>query len=201
MGSALTQSLIQNHGDLLAGAVLCGTMGSLPGIDDARYQSVIQELYALGAGADPRMPSQFFAELVASLNAPFVKGVPNPSGCEWQTSDAEEVRLFPTDPLCGRPFSNSMTYSVLKGFHDLWLPETESRVPVDLPILALAGTDDPVGDRTRTIQKLITRYMSRGHLALDYRLYAGGRHEILNEAGKDRVHRDVAHWMSWILDR
>lgn len=35
MGSALTQSHIQNHGDLLAGAILCGTMGAIPGLDDA----------------------------------------------------------------------------------------------------------------------------------------------------------------------
>src|SRR4029453_19264691 len=32
MGSALTQSHIQNHGDLLAGAILCGTMGAIPGL-------------------------------------------------------------------------------------------------------------------------------------------------------------------------
>lgn len=30
MGSALTQAHIENHGDLLAGAILCGTMGALP---------------------------------------------------------------------------------------------------------------------------------------------------------------------------
>src|ERR1700736_737112 len=35
MGSALTQSHIQNHGNLLAGAILCGTMGAMPGLDDA----------------------------------------------------------------------------------------------------------------------------------------------------------------------
>jgi alpha-beta hydrolase superfamily lysophospholipase len=140
MGSALTQSHIQNHGDLLAGAILCGTMGAIPELDDAQYESVIQELHALGTGADARAPSQFFGELLIRLNAQFVENVPNPSGSEWQTSDAEEIRLFQADPLCGKPFSNSMTYSVLKGFHGLWLPGKESRVPVDLPILVIAGT-------------------------------------------------------------
>jgi hypothetical protein len=80
-------------------------------------------------------------------------------------------------------------------------PSNESRVPVDLPILIIAGTDDPVGGRTRTIQNLITRYMWRGHLALAYRFYAGGRHEILNEAEKDQVHRDVGLWLAQVLDR
>jgi alpha-beta hydrolase superfamily lysophospholipase len=185
MGSALTQSHMQNHGDLLAGAILCGTMGAMPGLDDAQYESVIQELRALGTGADARVPSHFFGTLLTSFNAPF----------------AEEIRLFQGDPLCGKPFSNSLAYSVLKGFHGLWLPGKASRVPADLPILIIAGTDDPVGGKTRTIQDLITRYMNQGHRALDYRFYAGGRHEILNDAEKDRVHRDIGHWLSQVLDR
>src|SRR5262249_44054623 len=152
MGSALTQSHIQNHGDLLAGAILCGTMGAMPGLDDAEYERAIQELHALGTGADARMPSLFFGKLLASFNGPFAENVPTPTGSEWQTSDAEEIRLFQSDPLCGKPFSNSMAYSVLKGFHGLWRPGNESRIPVELPILIIAGTDDPVGGKTRTIQ-------------------------------------------------
>jgi alpha-beta hydrolase superfamily lysophospholipase len=93
-----------------------------------------------------------------------------------------------------------MTYSVIEGFHDLWRPENESRVPADLPMLLISGTDDPVGEKTRTIQALITRYMRFGHRALAYKFYAGGRHEILNEAEKGQVHRDVRHWLSPILE-
>ena len=87
------------------------------------------------------------------------------------------------------------------GFHSLWLPDNESQVPVDLPTLIVAGTDDPVGVKTATIQALITRYMTHGHRELDYRFCAGGRHEILNEPGKDRGHRDIGHWLTKILDR
>ena len=38
-------------------------------------------------------------------------------------------------------------------------------------------------------------------LALPHLQFAGGRHEILNEAEKDSVHRDIAHWLTQILDR
>jgi alpha-beta hydrolase superfamily lysophospholipase len=201
MGSALTQWHIQNHGDLLAGAILCGTMGALPGFDEAHYENVMQELHALATGAEARAPSQTFGALLVGFNAPFVTNIPNPTGSEWQTSDPEEIRLFQNDPLCGRPFSNAMAYSVLKGIHSLWLAENESRIPHDLPILLLAGTDDPVGAHTTTIQDLITRYMRHGQLAIQHRFYAGGRHEILNEAEKGRVHRDIEHWLTQVLDR
>jgi alpha-beta hydrolase superfamily lysophospholipase len=80
------------------------------------------------------------------------------------------------------------------------LPEHESAIPLDLPILIVAGTDDPVGGRTKTIQALIGRLLDRGHLTLDVRFYAGGRHEILNDIVKDRVHRDVGHWLSHIVN-
>ncbi len=57
-----------------------------------------------------------------------------------------------------------------------------------------------VGVKTTTIQALVTRYMRQGQLALEYRFYASGRHEILNEAEKGRVHRDVGHWLHQFLD-
>jgi alpha-beta hydrolase superfamily lysophospholipase len=94
-----------------------------------------------------------------------------------------------------------MTYSVIKGFHDLWLAENESRVPLDLPIRIIAGTEDPVGANTETVQGLITRYLRHGHRALAYRFYVGGRHEIINEAEKDDVHRDIGHWLTQVLGR
>jgi len=50
MGSALTQSHIENHSDLLAGAILCGTLGAVPGADEDDYPGVIAQLQALRAG-------------------------------------------------------------------------------------------------------------------------------------------------------
>jgi alpha-beta hydrolase superfamily lysophospholipase len=185
MGSALTQSHLQNHGDLLAGAILCGTMGSMPGFDDAGYETVIATLHAMSTGAGARAPSPLFGELLSpTRRSPGPSPVP-PVSSGRRATPRSCARSNPTR-LCGKPFSNSMTYSVLKGLHDLW-PGKESRVRVDLPILIVAGTDDPVGRKTRTIQELITRYMRQGHLALAYRFYAGGRHEILNEVEKDQV--------------
>jgi len=50
MGSALTQAHIENHSDLLAGAILCGTLGAAPGVDEDDYPGVIAQLQALRAG-------------------------------------------------------------------------------------------------------------------------------------------------------
>ncbi|MEU9804972.1 alpha/beta fold hydrolase [Mycobacterium sp. NPDC050853] len=200
MGSALTQSHIQNHGDLLAGAVLCGTLGAVPGLTEEAYRQAIAQLEAVATGPNAMAPSEFMGSMLAALNAPFVADGATSTGSEWQTCDPEEIRAFQSDPLCGKPFSNAMTYSVIKGFHSLWEPENESRIPTELPILVIAGSEDPVGGRTETIQSLITRYLTEGHRRLEYRFYAGGRHEILNEPEKDRVHRDIGLWLESVLD-
>ncbi|WP_170914915.1 MULTISPECIES: alpha/beta fold hydrolase [unclassified Mycobacterium] len=200
MGSALTQFHIQHHGDLLAGAVLCGTLGAVPGLTEEAYRQAIAELEAVATGSNAMAPSEFFGSLLAGFNDPFAVGGVTPTGSEWQTCDPEEIRVFQSDPLCGKPFSNAMTYSVIKGFHALWVPGNESRIPVELPILVIAGSEDPVGGRTATIQGLITRYLAEGHRRLEYRFYAGGRHEILNEPEKDRVQRDVGLWLESVLD-
>jgi alpha-beta hydrolase superfamily lysophospholipase len=81
MGSALTQSHIENHGDLLAGAVLCGTLGAIPGLSEDRYETVIQQLHTLATGPDADAVSQFFGGLLVQFNAPFVKDVVKPTGC------------------------------------------------------------------------------------------------------------------------
>lgn len=201
MGSALTQAHIENHGDLLAGAILCGTMGAIPGVDEDDYPNVIAQLQALATGPDAKAPSQWFGGLLAQLNAPFIAGVAHPTGSEWQTADPEEIRLFQSDPLCGKPFSNEMACSVIEGFHGLWLSQNESRIPPELPILVIAGTDDPVGGKTVTIQGLINRYMKVGHLVLDVRFYPGGRHEIFNEPEKEVVHRDIGLWLRKVVGR
>ncbi|MFW2270598.1 alpha/beta fold hydrolase [Burkholderia orbicola] len=200
MGSALTQYHIQHNGDLLAGAILCGTMGAVPGIAEAEVASTLQRLHGLATGPDAQAPSPVFGELIAHLNAPFAQGIQAPTGCEWQTGDPDEIRRFLSDPLCAKPFSNSLTYAVLTGFRNLWIHEHESAIPNALPILIIAGTEDPVGDRTRSIRELIVRYVRQGHLALSYRFYEGGRHEILNDTGKERVLHDIEHWLSVTLD-
>ncbi|NTZ87283.1 lysophospholipase [Burkholderia metallica] len=198
MGSALTQAQIQTHGNLLAGAVLCGTLGALPPVvtDDT-----LATLEIAAHSAEGNRPSALMGDVLQALNAPFVQADHPTTGCEWMTADQTEIQRFLGDALCGKPFSNSMLYSVLDGFRKLWILENESRIPVDLPILIVAGTRDPVGANTASIQTLIARYMRQGHLALAYRFYPGDRHEILNERSKERVHRDIDAWCDGILER
>jgi alpha-beta hydrolase superfamily lysophospholipase len=69
------------------------------------------------------------------------------------------------------------------------------RIPADLPILITGGADDPVGGEAG-MKKLAARYEATGHDHLSTKIYAGGRHEMLNETNRDEFTNDVLRWIA-----
>lgn len=201
MGSALNQWQIQNNGDLLEGAILCGTFGALP---DGLGEAQIERLASWLATADETTrvaPSETMAHAVGGFALPFAEAGKAPNGTEWQTQDPAEAQAFLDDPLCGFAFSNETTLSVARGFAALWSAPAELRIPRDLPLLIVAGADDPVGKKTASIRELIGRYLSHGLIDVSCRFYPGQRHELLNEPEKARAHRLIGHWIDRVLER
>ncbi|SAJ97452.1 acylglycerol lipase [Burkholderia multivorans] len=198
MGSALTQAYAQERGAKLAGVVLCGTMGGFPGQNAAAIHALLPKLKQIAESRRANEPAEFMQQMLIALNTPFAS-VDLVVGTEWMTSDPTEQARFLADPLCGALFCNSLTYAVVEGFQSLWTWDAEMRIPPGLPVLIICGTEDTVGGNTDTVRQLVNRYMRQGHLDLSYVFYPGARHEILNEACKDKVHRDVAGWLSSVL--
>ncbi|HHT8904229.1 TPA: alpha/beta fold hydrolase [Burkholderia cenocepacia] len=198
MGSALTQIYAQEHGDSLAGVILCGTMGSFPGKSSTDVDTMLPDLKRLAESDKAHEISGFMEEMLESFNSSFVGGS-STTGGEWMTGDKVELNKFFDDPLCGKIFCNSLLYSVADGFQSIWREGAEQRIPRSLPILIICGTEDPVGEKTRSVTKLIDRYAKQGHLRLSYIFYPGARHEILNEVCRDVVFRDIEGWLALTL--
>jgi hypothetical protein len=102
IGLGADASHVQNHGALLAGAILCGTLGAIPGLHQTRYATAIHELHAFAIGPDASLPSQFFGSLLVGFNAPFIANVPNPTGSELAKDRTRAPR--PDAPLSRPPF-------------------------------------------------------------------------------------------------
>ena len=68
------------------------------------------------------------------------------------------------------------------------------KIPVNLPVFFIWGSEDPVGDYGKTIKELIEIYKSRG-MKVDFKEYPGDRHEILNENNKEEVEKDIIDWI------
>ena len=65
------------------------------------------------------------------------------------------------------------------------------KVEKDLPIIFLAGNDDPVGNYGKGVTKAYETFKSKGVKDVSIKLYPTDRHEILNELDKEQVYEDV----------
>lgn len=187
MGSMMAQQYIQNWGEELAGVIICGSTG-ISMVDAAVVP--MAEAAAQGEAAD--QPSELFAGLFASVNAPFE---PVKTPFDWLSRDEAEVQKYIDDPWSGFMFTNGMTYEFVKGMVNLFDPENEARIPKNLPVYVISGEMDPVG-ANNGVMVLVNRYKDElGIGDVSYRIYPGARHEILNETNRDEVHSDIVAWL------
>ena len=68
-------------------------------------------------------------------------------------------------------------------------------MPKDLPVLFLAGEEDPVGDYGNAVRAVADSFRALGMKRVECRLYPGMRHELVNEIGKQEVEKDLLEWM------
>lgn len=190
MGSLLAQRVMQIDGDRYAGVILSGTSGGLEGAAE-----VVAMLGVIEADEGAEVPSAMFAGIFAGFNERFAGESPDPTGFEWLSRDADEVRRYHEDPWCGGDLSNGFVTDMIAGMAEMWSGGAEEAIPDGLPILLIAGDADPVGDDGESVRALATRYEALGKGPLTVVLYPGARHEVLNETNRDEVHRDLREWI------
>ena len=71
-------------------------------------------------------------------------------------------------------------------------------MPKDLPVLFIAGTDDPVGNYGEGVRKAQEDFKRVGMKRTSLKLYEGCRHEILNEPIKQQIFDDI---YAWVMER
>jgi alpha-beta hydrolase superfamily lysophospholipase len=189
-GSFLAQAYIQRWGEDLAGAALSGTNGRNTLL---RVGLAAARLIARKQGLDTTATT-LRSLTIAGYNKPFDRE-PGATGKEWLSRDRESVREYVDDPLCGGVPPNSFFVELLELLDHIWRPENERRIPRALPIYMFAGTEDPVGGRTRGVEALARRYRRHGMADVEVRFYRGARHETLNETNRDEVIADLVAWL------
>ena len=186
MGSILAQRFVQTHGAQLAGAVFCGSFGGIEHLD-----AVLQMADGAAAGDAATAPSVLQPQMFAGFNAAFEAK----TGFEWLSRDDAEVMKYVNDPYCGFPLTNGSMAVMLHGFADAWRAENEALVPLELPLLVVAGEADPAGAATGNLAALVDRYRAHGERDLTFTLYRDDRHEILNELDRSTVRADIVRWL------
>ncbi|HIL94792.1 MAG: lysophospholipase [bacterium] len=119
---------------------------------------------------------------------------------DWLSRDQNEVDKYINDPLCG--FEGQ---TIING-----MDRTDPRrvdldrlrnIRSDLPVLLLAGDADPVNNGLKGIDYLESKWREAGIRKIERLIYAGGRHEMLNETNRDEVTINIIEWLGSVSDR
>ncbi len=118
---------------------------------------------------------------------------------DWLSRDEEEVEKYILDPYCGGVFPVSFFYDFLRGMKAIHKKDNLAGIPKNLSITMFSGDKDPVGNYGKGILSLVDTFKNLGIKNLSYKLYEGGRHEILNEINRDMVTEDIKECLnSWV---
>ncbi|MDR3345339.1 MAG: alpha/beta hydrolase [Oscillospiraceae bacterium] len=187
MGSFVARLYAERYGADLAGAIFCGTAGANPAsgvgialagliakLRGSHYRSALLDTMAFGA----------YNKRIENVRTKF----------DWLSVNEANVDAYVADLGCGFPFTAA-------GFRDVFtlLSKANSaqwyqNMPKNLPILLIAGAEDPVGSYGKGVTQVQKLLREGGAAQVDCKLYPGLRHEIHNEENRHEVYADVLAW-------
>ena len=188
-GSLVAQSVIETHGDMVDKAVLCGTIGPRRALIAAA--NVVGSLVKALEGAHRKSALLYF--LTFGFNNAHIKGAKTPF--DWLSRDEAAARAYADDLLCGVQPTNGFLCDIYCGLRQIHRRAAIASIPKSLPVLIIAGTDDPIGSRGKTVRRLLAEYQRAGMTRVTMKLYEGARHELLNETNRDEVMADVRSFL------
>ena len=72
-------------------------------------------------------------------------------------------------------------------------------MPKELPVLFVAGKEDPVGDYGKGVEKAYQSLKDTGMKNVQIKLYENDRHELLNESDRETVYKDIYQWIMSVI--
>ena len=100
---------------------------------------------------------------------------------------------------CQFLFTLNAYHNLFHGLYKLSFEEYLERMPREMPVLFVAGEDDPVGDQGRGVKKVVETFRKTGMKDISCKLYPDDRHEILNELDRKQVYRDILQWLNRLI--
>jgi len=189
MGSFLCQRFFQLHGNEIDGLILSATNGKKDPLLGFGISVAWLQMKFNG--------NKYRSKLIDKLSFGKFNGAfkPNRTSSDWLSRDTKAVDAYINDLRCGFICSAQLFYYFFKGISDALDKKNISLIPTQIPIYAFAGDKDAVGLFGKGFLQLITNWKAAGAKDISYKLYPGGRHEMLNEINRKEVINDLLQWM------
>lgn len=195
MGSFLSRTHLIRYPGRLDGCVLCGTGHMSPALIAGGKLIADREIRRLGRKAYSAKADQL---AFGAYNKPFA---PNRTRFDWISTSEANVDAYIADPLCGGDTTLGLFRDMLGGLGIITKQANIERMDKDLPVLFIAGDQDPVGEMGKGVRRAYQAFRKAGVRDVSIKLYHGLRHEILNEASRRYVYQDVLDWLETRAER
>ena len=190
MGSFIAREYTAHFGNEIDGAVYCGTSGPNPG---ASVGGALANMIASRKGEMYR--SEFINNIAfGTYNKKTEKRTP----FDWLTKDTAVVDKYIEDKYSGFLFTATGYRDLFNLLAGVSAKSWYKKVPAELPILLMAGEDDPVGAYGKGVKQVFRELKETKHKNVTLNLYPGDRHEIHNELDKEKVVGDLIEWLDKI---
>ena len=183
MGSFITRLYVEQYGEHLDSYIM---MGSGAGNPAAGIGLMLTRLIAKIKG--DRHVSPFIYKMAFGA---YNKKFNDPSPYAWLSKDKENIEIYSKDKYCTFFFTVSAMNDLIRLNKECNRKEWFSSLPKGLKIFIISGSDDPVGDHSKGIEKVYNQLLNEDKYSVKLKLYKGARHEILKDFCKEEVISDV----------
>ena len=190
MGSFMARTILCKYPELkLDGAIICGT-GWQPTFALPALLKVVDGICKKTGETNPN------EKLQGIVFGSYNKKVERPrTDYDWLTRDAKIVDAYIEHPLCGFTASCGLLRDMMQGIYYIQQPKNLANMCKYLPVLFIAGGDDPVGNYGKGVEESAQAFRNAGMEQVSCKIYPLCRHEILNEINRDEVFTDVLEWI------
>ena len=192
MGSFLARRYMMTYGSLLDGVILSGT-GSQPALT-LKTGRALAKTIGLARGKHHR--SRILNALAFGPYNAKIK--PSRTDFDWLSVNTDNVDAYIADPYCGFPFTVNGFETLFELLDFIQDPNNIERLPEDLPILMIYGSEDPVGHYGKDIEGIRRSFKKAGIRKVIVRSRPGDRHEILNEDDREETYEEICAFMDRI---
>ncbi|MCR8914656.1 alpha/beta hydrolase [Marinobacter panjinensis] len=181
MGSFIAQAFTQQYGDQIDNLILCATNR----IDKPKLLISLALVRLIRALRGKRHHSPLVDNMTfGAFNKAFA---PNRTSHDWLSRDPQQVDRYLKDPLCGFSCTVGLWSDFIAGMLDI----NPAAWRKDLPVHLIAGDRDPVGEMGRGFGRHVANLKAAGLNVASERLFAGARHELVNETNADEVREHI----------
>lgn len=189
MGSFMARRYLMSYGEKITGAIISGTgYKTVPVLDAASFFTAVTKLFH-----GERYRSPFLKWLAFHTYNRKIADVKTKN--DWLTRDEAVVAAYNENPYCKFSFTVNGYETLFGVIKYIQKQNNWEKTPKQLPILMIAGEEDPVGSYGKDVKKVYKKYQQMGCSHIELRLYKDDRHELVNELDREGVYEDISQWI------